>query len=102
MDIPIPPAPQPFQDPSAQVIEDLAVLCDGPSIDLRLSFDGALLAMRSGGHEIWSESAEARWMRLDGRGRARMFLGWLHRAAEEYRARLTRKGRPAQGVAVGP
>jgi hypothetical protein len=99
MNMPIPPAPQSFQDPTTQVIEDLAVLCDGPSVNLHVAFDGALLDMFSHDRQVWSESAEARWMRLDGRDRAMMLLDWFHRAAREYRARLARHGRPAQNVA---
>lgn len=98
MDTPLHPDPQPLQDSTPQVVEDLAILCDGPSIDLQLSFDGALMAMRSHAREIWSETAEARWMRLDGRCRAQMLLGWIHRAAAEYRVRLGKKKRPAEVV----
>ena len=64
------------------------------------AFEAELNRMISSLESELALAAEARWMRLDGRDRARMFVGWLHGAAEEYRARLARKkGRSAQGVA---
>lgn len=75
-------------DVATQLLEDLAVLCNGPSIDLQLACDGGLIAMRSNERLVYENSAEARWMRLDGPGRARLLATWIHGAAGKYRTFL--------------
>src|SRR5438552_1941979 len=87
-------------DDTAQLVEDLAILCDGPSIDLQLAFDGCLIAMRSNEKLVYQNSAETRWMRLDGTARARMLATWIHAAAGKYRTILAeRLGAKKRGVA---
>lgn len=75
-------------DLGSAFIEDLAVLCDGPMIDLQISFDGGLIAMRSNDKLVFQEAAEARWRRLDGAGRARLLSAWIQQAAAKYRTLL--------------
>lgn len=87
------PVPASSGDPGAQLLRDLAILCDGPSVDLQVAFDGGLIVMRSNDKVVFQEAAEARWMRLDGASRARLLAGWIHAAAERYRSLLqTRLG----------
>jgi hypothetical protein len=87
-------------DPASQLLKDLAILCDGPSVDLQISFDGGLIAMRSHEKLIFQEAAEARWMRMDGAARASLLAGWLRSAAEKYRALLEgRSGEKKKDVA---
>src|SRR5258708_29967395 len=81
------------------LLEDLAVLCDGPAVDLRVAFDGALVAMRSSDTLIFQESAGTRWMRLDGAARARLLSGWIHSAALRYRDLHSGHRGSSQGVA---
>ncbi len=89
------PPPAACQDPVAQLMQDLAVLCDGPSVDFQIAFDGGLIAMRSNEKVVFQEAAEARWMRLGGAARARLLTGWIHAAAERYRSLLqARLGAP--------
>ena len=86
--------------PGTQLLQDLAILCDGPSIDLQISFDGGLIAMRSHEKLIFQEAAEARWMRLDGAARAKLLAAWIRSAAEKYRPLLeARRGEKKQEVA---
>ena len=82
------PAPASTGDPVAQLFQDLAVLCDGPSVDLHIDFDGGLISMRSNDKLVFQELAEGRWMRLAGAARARLLAGWIHAAAEKYRSLL--------------
>ena len=70
------------------LVQDLAVLCDGPMVDLQISFDGGLIAMRSNDKLIFQEVAEGRWMRMNGPARARVLAGWIHTAAVKYRLLL--------------
>ena len=87
-------------DIAAQLLEDLAILCDGPSVDLQLAFDGCLIAMRSNEKFVYQNSAETRWMRLDGTARARILATWIHAAAGKYRTILAeRLGAKKKGVA---
>ena len=83
-----------------QFLEDLAILCDGPSVDLQLSFDGGIIAVRSNDTLIYQDSAETRWMRLDGAARVRLLAAWIQAAAGKYRAILARRLKTRkQGVA---
>lgn len=75
-------------DVATELVQDLAVLCDGPVIDLQISFDGGLIAMRSNDKLVFQEAAEARWRRLDGAARARLLVAWIHQAATKYRELL--------------
>ena len=85
------PEPMREPDPLEKLMEDLAVLCDGPGIELRLSFDGAWIAMRSRDHIIWAESSVRGWQVVDGRARAVQLLSWFQQAAELYRERQNPK-----------
>ena len=85
------PATTPTVDGAAQLLEDLAILCDGPSIDLQLAFDGGLIAMRSNEKLVYQESTETRWIRLDGTARARLLATWIHAAAGKYRTILAER-----------
>jgi len=82
------PAPRAHVIPTGDLVEDLAVLCDGPMMDVKISFDGALVAMRSNDKLVFQEAAEARWKRSGGAVRARILAGWIHEAATKYRALL--------------
>jgi hypothetical protein len=87
-------------DGDAQLLEDLAILCDGPSIELKLGFDGGLIAMRSNEKLVYQNSAETRWIRQGGTARARLLATWIHEAAEKYRTILAeRLGAKKKGVA---
>jgi hypothetical protein len=87
-------------DPVPPLLQDLAVLCDGPVLDLQIAFDRGLIAMRSNDKLIYQESAEARWMRLGGAARAKLVASWIHVAALKYRSLLaTRLGEPKPEVA---
>ena len=79
------PAPVTGKALGNQLLEDLALLCDGPSVDLQIAFDGGLIAMRSNDTLIFQESAETRWMRVDGPARVQMLSTWIHDAACKYR-----------------
>jgi len=81
-----PAAPRP--DLQLELVQDLAILCDGPMVDLQISFDGGLIAMRSNDKLVFQEAAEGRWMRMNGADRARLLAGWIHTAAMKYRALL--------------
>lgn len=78
-------------DPTALFLQDPALLSDGPSIDLHFSFDGGVIIMRSHDALVLHENAEEGWRRLDGGGRARLLASWIHTAAEQYRARLSKR-----------
>lgn len=94
------PATKPFVDGAVQLLEDLAILCDGPSIELQLAFDGALITMRSNEKLVYQDSAETRWIRQDGTARARLLATWIHTAAGKYRTILAeRLGAQKKGVA---
>lgn len=82
------PAPASRQDPAVELFQDLSVLCDGPSVDLQIAFDGGVIAMRSKERLIFQEAAGARWMRLGGAARARLLASWIHEAARQYRSLL--------------
>jgi hypothetical protein len=75
-------------DLGSELVQDLAILCDGPMVDLQISFDGGLMAMRSNDKLVFQEVAEGRWMRMNGAARARILAGWIHTAAVKYRALL--------------
>ncbi len=75
-------------DLGSELVQDLAILCDGPMVDLQISFDGGLIAMRSNDKLVFQEAAEGRWMRMNGAARARVLAGWIHTAAMKYRALL--------------
>ena len=80
-------------DLGSELIQDLAILCDGPMVELQISFDGGLIAMRSNDKLVFQEAAEGRWMRMNGTARAKLLAGWIHTAAMQYRAILaTRLG----------
>ena len=91
------PAPVVGKALGDQLLEDLALLCDGPSVDLQIAFDGGLIAMRSNDKLIFQESAETRWMRVDGPARVQMLSVWIHDAASKYR-QLKAGGRGASKV----
>jgi hypothetical protein len=82
------PAPASCDQLMATLLQDLAILCDGPSVDVRIDFDGGLIAMRSKDKLVFHEAAEGRWMRLGGAARARLLAGWIHEAAQQYRTLL--------------
>ena len=75
-------------DLGSELVQDLAILCDGPMVDLQISFDGGLMSMRSNDKLVFQEAAEGRWMRLSGAARAKLLAGWIHAAAMKYRALL--------------
>lgn len=85
MNQPASTAPIAAKSPAEILLEDLELLCDGPLVDLQIAFDGCLIAVHSNERLIHHESAETRWMRMDGRARARMLCGWLRNAALKYR-----------------
>ncbi len=93
-------APAARPDLGSELARDLEVLCDGPMIDFRISFDGGLIAMRSNDKVVFEQAAEGRWMRLDGAGRARLFASWIHQAAEKYRQLLKARLGDADRVGV--
>ena len=68
-----------------QVLKDLAVLSDGPSVDLHLSFDQAVLSMRSHDRLVWEIRGERGWARAEASARVNLLLQWLREAAEKYR-----------------
>jgi hypothetical protein len=75
-------------DLGSELFQDLAILCDGPMVDLQISFDGGLIAMRSNDKLVFQEVAEGRWMRMNGAARAKLLAVWIHTAAMKYRAIL--------------
>ena len=77
------PAPDRFE----QLIEDLAVLCDGPTIELHFAFDGAMIQMFSKDHKIFVEYCGKGWRVVEGRARAFQLIGWLRHTAGLYRER---------------
>ena len=69
----------------AQVLGDLAVLADGPSVILHLSFERGLITIRSEDRTLWSSGLERAWAVVDGPARAKLVVKWLHDAAERTR-----------------
>ena len=45
-------------DPTVLLLQDLAVLTDGPSIDLHFAFDGGVIVMRSNDSIVFHENAD--------------------------------------------
>ena len=69
------------------LVEDLAVLCDGPAFQVHISFDGAMIAVRSNGRLIFGTSAERGWQVARAKARAQLVLTWLREAPRTYRER---------------
>ena len=67
------------------LVADLELLSDGPSIDLRFAFDGAMIVVTSRDKIISSRSSTKGWMAVPEFARARILLHWIHEAATEYR-----------------
>ena len=86
MDVNTPVAPTTEE---SALLADLAVLCDGPAVEIHLSFDGGLIAVRSNDRLIFGTSPERGWQVAQADARAKLLLSWLRQAARTY---VERKG----------
>ena len=73
------------------LMEALAEICDGPSVDLHFGDDGALISMREDDQPLWSDSMVRAWTKMSAHARAGVLLYWLFRAAEERKKRREKK-----------
>lgn len=81
----------PLRGTAAQLQRDLEILCDGPEMDLNLRFDGVVMTLRSRDRLVWQNSAEIRWMRMEGPARVRILAAWIHAAAQKYASLLGKR-----------
>lgn len=82
-----------------RIAEDLALLLDGPEIEIGVNFDQLTVCVKSHGRVLWEGSTDHEYRKGEGPQRARFLLSWLHQAAVAYRrnqaGRRTQEGKKA-------
>jgi hypothetical protein len=69
-------------------LEDLAVLCDGPGLTLRVSRDGGRVCLSSGRTRLFHRTGGRAWKRMTRRARAEFLASWIRDAAAAASGRL--------------
>jgi hypothetical protein len=75
-------------DEGLPFIEDLAILCDGPALTLRLGRDLGGVTLKSGGKLLYAGKGGRAWKKVTRRTRAQVLLAWVRDAASVARGRL--------------
>ena len=70
------------------LLEDLAILCDGPTLTVRLGRDLGGVTLKSEGRLLFAGKGGRTWKRVTRRTRTRLFLAWVRDAASVARGRL--------------
>jgi hypothetical protein len=70
------------------LLEDLAILCDGPTLTVRLGRDQGGVTLKSEGRLLFAGKDGRTWKRVTRRTRTRLFLAWVRDAASVARGRL--------------
>lgn len=70
------------------LVEDLAILCDGPGLTVRLGRDLGGVTLKSEGRLLFAGKGGRTWKRVTRRTRTRLFLAWVRDAASVARGRL--------------
>jgi hypothetical protein len=70
------------------LLEDLAVLCDGPGLTVRLGRDLGGVTLKSGGRLLYVGKGGRAWKRVTRRTRTQLFMSWVRDAASIARSRL--------------
>jgi len=75
------------------LLEDLAILCDGPGLTVRLGRDLGGVTLKSGRRLLFVGKGGRTWKRVTRGTRAKVFMAWVRDAASVARGRLL-MGRP--------
>lgn len=70
------------------LMEDLAILCDGPALTLRLGRDLGGVTLKSGRRLLYVGKGGRTWKRVTRRTRAKVLMAWVRDAASVARGRL--------------
>jgi hypothetical protein len=70
------------------LLEDLAILVDGPGLIVRLGRDLGGVTLKSEGRLLFAGKGGRTWKRVTRRTRTRLFLAWVRNAASVARGRL--------------
>ncbi len=70
------------------LLEDLAILVDGPTLTVRLGRDLGGVTLKSEGRLLFAGKGGRTWKRVTRRTRTRLFLAWVRDAASVARGRL--------------
>jgi hypothetical protein len=70
------------------LLEDLAILCDGPTLSVRLGRDLGGVTLKSGGRLLFAGKGGRTWKRVTRRTRTQLLLAWVRDAASVARGRL--------------
>lgn len=70
------------------LLEDIALLCDGPGLTVRLGRDLGTLTLKSEGRPLYAGKGGRTWKKVNRRTRAKVLLAWIREAASVARGRL--------------
>ena len=70
------------------LLEDLAILCDGPGLTVRLGRDLGGVTLKSGGRLLYAQKGGRTWKKVTRRTRAQVLVAWVRDAASVARGRL--------------
>ena len=70
------------------LLEDLAILVDGPTLTVRLGRDLGGVTLKSEGRLLFAGKGGRAWKRVTRRARAKVLMAWVRDAASVARGRL--------------
>ena len=70
------------------LMEDLAILCDGPGLTVRLGRDLGGVTLKSEGRLLFAGKGGRAWKKVTRRTRAKVLMAWVRDAASVARGRL--------------
>ena len=70
------------------LLEDLAILCDGPGLTVRLGRYLGGVTLKSGGRLLYVGKGGRAWKRVTRRTRTQLLVAWIRDAASVARGRL--------------
>lgn len=70
------------------LLEDLAILVDGPGLTIRLSRDLGGVTLKSGRRLLYVGKGGRTWKRVTRRTRTQLLMAWVRDAASVARSRL--------------